>query len=38
MDGGIPFVTTKFPIFFFMWPQMVAFEYSQYDLIFDISE
>ena len=32
------FVTTKYPIFFFIYLQMVAFEYFQYDLIFDISE
>ena len=32
------FVTTKSPIFFFIWLQMVPFEYFQYDLIFDIDE
>ena len=32
------FVTTKFPIFFFIGLQMIAFEYFQYDLILDISE
>ena len=32
------FVTTKPPIFFSICLQMVAFEYFQYDLIFDISE
>ena len=32
------FITTKSPILFFICPQMVAFEYFQYDLIFDISE
>ena len=32
------FVTTKSPIFFLICLQMVAFEYFQYDLIFDISE
>ena len=31
------FITTKSPILFFIC-QMVAFEYFQYDLIFDISE
>ena len=32
------FVTTKSPIFLFICLQMVAFEYFQYDLKFDISE
>ena len=32
------FVTTKSTIFFSICLQMVAFEYFQYDLIFDISE
>ena len=32
------FVTTKSQIFFFICLKMVAFEYFQYDLIFDISE
>ena len=32
------FVTNKSLIFFFICLQMVAFEYLQYDLIFDISE
>ena len=32
------FVTTKSLIFFFICLQMVAFEYFQYDIIFDISE
>ena len=32
------FVTIKSPIFFSICLQMVAFEYFQYDLIFDISE
>ena len=32
------FVTTKSLIFFFICLEMVAFEYSQYDLILDISE
>ena len=32
------FVTTKSPVFFLICLRMVAFEYFQYDLIFDISE
>ena len=41
--GSLPWLffrksTTKSPIFFFICLQMVAFEYFQYDLIFDISE
>ena len=32
------FITNKSLIFFFICLQMVAFEYFQYDLIFDISE
>ena len=41
--GGPPWIffrksTTKSPIFFFLCLQMVAFEYFQFDLIFDISE
>ena len=32
------FATTKSPIFFSICLQMVAFEYFQYDLIFDISD
>ena len=39
--AGFPdysFVTTKSPIFFFVYLQVVAFEYFQYDLILQISE
>ena len=32
------FITSKSPILFFIWLQMVDFEYFQYDLIFDTSE
>ena len=33
-----PFVTSKSPIFFFIFLQIDAFEYFQYYLIFDVSE
>ena len=32
------FITIKSPILFFIWLQKAAFEYFQYDLIFDIFE